>query len=82
MADVAVTHNGVVQASFAAFGSMSPTTAGVVVTGNTGIAEWTQPAGADGPRSKVRALQRHNDTAHLTGHVIAGSADGGPKAHR
>ena len=62
---VAVTHSGVVKASFVAFGRMPASTAESVSTANTGITVWTQPVQGRNPRCDVWSLERHNDTAHL-----------------
>jgi broad specificity phosphatase PhoE len=62
---LAVTHFGVIAASFVALGGMPPPQASYVRSENTGITEWwSSPAGdagSDGPWQ----LARHNDAAHL-----------------
>jgi 2,3-bisphosphoglycerate-dependent phosphoglycerate mutase len=57
---VLVTHGGVIQASFAYFFNLSPTTIPGISTENTAITQWTRSADAN-----RWTLQRHNDHAHL-----------------
>jgi probable phosphoglycerate mutase len=62
---VAITHSGVIKASFQAFGQMPHATVEAVAADNTGITEWSRPTGPSDPRRGVWSLVRHNDTAHL-----------------
>jgi broad specificity phosphatase PhoE len=62
---VAVTHSGVIRASFVAFGGMPPERANRIWSANTAITEWStgaDPVPGTGPAWR---LDRHNDAAHL-----------------
>lgn len=62
---VLVTHNGVMKASFAAFGRMPEEEANLIQTANTGVTEWVCSTLLNNPRQDRWSLQRHNDTTHL-----------------
>jgi probable phosphoglycerate mutase len=63
---LAVTHHGVIRASFVALGRMPVPQARHVGSANTGITEWSRSAGLDSGREDPWRLERHNDAAHLT----------------
>jgi broad specificity phosphatase PhoE len=61
---LAVTHNAMVKASLTAYGAMPPSAAEAVNVDNTALTVWSQPVDPKDRRSRVWALERHNDTAH------------------
>ncbi len=65
---IALTHNGVVQASFALLGGMSVTGVEIVTPSNTAITEWSRRS--DDERGAWR-LERFNDAAHVDTSVSA-----------
>jgi broad specificity phosphatase PhoE len=62
---VALTHSGVVRASFVAFGGMPPGLASRVRSANTGITEWSTLPDEGTAGAGAWRLDRHNDVAHL-----------------
>lgn len=62
---VAVTHNGVVKASFAAFANMPGTFAGHIAVPNTSITEWVRETGTGSFYDGMWQLVRHGDIGHL-----------------
>lgn len=62
---LAVTHSGVIKASFVALGKMPMPQAMQVWSANTGITEWSLTRVDDAGNDVVWRLARHNDTAHL-----------------
>ncbi len=62
---IAVTHSGVIKASFVAFGRMPLAQASQIWSANTGITEWSSVQGGDAPTKSLWRLARHNDVAHL-----------------
>lgn len=62
---IAITHSGVIKASFQAFGNMPHASVEAIRADNTGITEWIRPTDPSDPRYAVWSLVRHNDTAHL-----------------
>ena len=62
---LAVTHSGVIRASFVAFGRMPVLQASQVWSTNTGITEWSSVQGVDAGSERLWRLDRHNDAAHL-----------------
>ena len=59
---LAVTHNGVINASFGVFGGMPVSPQTQVRAANTSITEWSSIGDV---KDKLWRLERHNDTAHL-----------------
>jgi probable phosphoglycerate mutase len=72
---IAVSHGGVIRASFVAFGRMPLAQASQIWSANTGMTEWSSVPSRDAPTEDLWRLERHNDVAHLialTGHDIEG----------
>lgn len=62
---LAVTHNGVIDASFGAFGLMPMRRRIQVAAAHTSITEWSSVPPLDGEHEASWRLERHNDAAHL-----------------
>lgn len=62
---LAVTHSGLIKASFVAFGMMPVIQASHVWSTNTGITEWSSIQGGGAQSKRLWGLDRHNDAAHL-----------------
>jgi broad specificity phosphatase PhoE len=62
---LAVTHSGVIKASFVNFGRMPLAQASHIRSANTGITEWSGVHGGDAGVESLWRLERHNDVAHL-----------------
>jgi broad specificity phosphatase PhoE len=67
---LAVTHSGIVRASFVAFGGMPPDQAARIWSANTAITEWSSRGGDEAGDAAVWWLDRHNDTAHLPAETL------------
>jgi broad specificity phosphatase PhoE len=72
---VAVTHSGVIRASFVAFGGMPPEQASRIWAASTAITEWSTGAGLDSEAAAAWRLDRHNDAAHLGARGLSGIHD-------
>jgi broad specificity phosphatase PhoE len=62
---LAVTHSGVIRASFAVFGGMPVAHTARLWSANTGITEWSGTDGTAWDTAGPWRLDRHNDAAHL-----------------
>ena len=62
---LAVTHSGIIRASFVAFGKMPIPQALQIRSEHTSVTEWSSTAEVDMEGERVWRLERYNDAAHL-----------------
>jgi len=62
---LAVTHGGVIRASFVALGKMPEGEANRITSANAAITEWTSAGSVDARGESRWRLVRHRDVAHL-----------------